>query len=247
LKNDSALVYCTSALWSNDDQQLVAATIVSNAHETFRAIWASLATNSSKTLFLSYPGEYRWRDEQVVLKGARRGYTTVRAPLGNAAIYAAALLHPLAGDPSTLPEFKSKKGDEEAATPSFYVVAIAGEDMAAKFEQRLAIALPWATQPGWAVYLLEAGQEAQLVKPLSAGLSRIEELAEEFDADIADGATDDEEEFELVEDTDASDDAGQAVALAGPEFVTGLRVVIDKEAWREVIADGLKSKAINLN
>jgi len=203
LKNDSALVYVTSALWSSDDQQLVAATLASNAYETLRAVYASLVTNSAKTLFLSYPSSRR--EEQTVIKGARRGYVNARGSGGSAAVYTASLLHPLAGDPATLPKTKPPKKDEKPIPPFFYVAAQTGEDLPAKFEQRLAIALAWGTRPEWAAYLIEAGREAKLVSHLSASVSRIDK----------------------DEDT-------------GPEFVAGLRVIIDKEGWREVIADGLR-------
>jgi hypothetical protein len=220
IRNESARVFLTSALWCPADQQLVAAVMVSDTYEVFRAIWATLATNSGKALTLVCPGQYRWLENKVALKGARQGFTTVNAPRSTAAIYTAALLHPRAGDPASLPPPAKKDGVE--VKPYCYVVGQTGEDLVAKFEQRLGVALPWPTQPSWADYLLTTGREAKLVSELSAGVSEIFETA----------SSEDEDDAELI-------------APDCPEFAAGLRVTIDPIGWREVIDAGLHSGALS--
>ena len=150
LSNESALVYASGAVWSPEDSQLVAAHVVTTSHELLTAIRATLANNSSKSfLTLTHPSG------REILQGARRGFITVTSSLdkAHAAGVTAVLLHPLTGDPKHQP-----------SAECFYVVAVDGEDFAGKFGERLALAIPWPTRPEWAQYLIEAGQEMELVE-----------------------------------------------------------------------------------
>ena len=47
-----------------------------------------------------------------------------------------------------------------------YIVIAPGESLKDKFSERLDLAIPWPIQPEWAEYLLEAGQEKDLVQVL---------------------------------------------------------------------------------
>lgn len=151
--NDSAMVYATSAVWSLEDQQLVAAQIVSTSAELLKAIKATLANNHAKSYI-----SVKTPDDSAYLKGARRGYTAVANSLSaaNADGAVTVLLHPLAGDP------------QANAGEYFYLIVTQGESLEQKFIERLDLAIPWPLQPTWAEYLLEAGQDAGLVQHLPA-------------------------------------------------------------------------------
>ncbi len=151
IANDSAMIFASSAVWSPDDTQLVAALAASSSKELLIAIRATLANNGSKG-WLSIKG----RSHNAYVRGAKRGFIHVSGSLAkaNAAGTSAALLHPLSGNP------------QEERDDHFYVIATPGEALPAKFNQRLALAIAWPTQPAWAEYLLQAGQEANLVQPL---------------------------------------------------------------------------------
>jgi hypothetical protein len=155
ITNDSALVFSSSAIWDQDNQQLVAAHVVTTSQELLKAIKASLANNGSKEyLTVKTP------DDSAFLKGARRGFTVVSSSLAqaNADGTVTAMLHPLAGDP------------QANAADYFYLVVAPNEDLNQKFAERLDLAIPWPIQPEWAEKLLEAGQEEGLVEVLpSAG------------------------------------------------------------------------------
>ncbi len=162
ITNDSAMLFASSAIWDNDEQQLVAAQVVTTSQELLKAIKATLANNGNKNyLTVKSP------DGDAFLKGAKRGYVSVNNNLSgaNAEGTVTALLHPLSGDPqANTAEF-------------FYIVAAPDEAISQKFAERLDLAIPWPLQPEWADYLLEAGQEADLVqvlpgsgKDFSAGL-----------------------------------------------------------------------------
>jgi len=151
ISNESAMIFASGAVWSPDDQQLVAALAVSSSRELLQAIKATLANNSNKSYLT-----VRSTSGGAYLKGAKRGFAHASSSLSkvNAQGTAIALLHPLAGNP------------QEEAADHFYVVAAAGESLPDKFGERLALAVPWPTRPEWSAHLLAAGQEAELVQPL---------------------------------------------------------------------------------
>jgi len=151
IANDSAMIFASSAVWSPDDSQLVAALAASPSKELLTAIRATLANNNGKG-WISIKG----RSHNAYVRGAKRGFIHVSSSLAkaNAAGTSAALLHPLSGNP------------QEEREDHFYVIAAPGEALPVKFNERLALAIAWPTQPAWAEYLLQAGQEADLVQPL---------------------------------------------------------------------------------
>jgi hypothetical protein len=153
ITNESAMVFASSAIWSIDDQQLVAAQVVSTSQDLLKAIKASLANNNSKSYVT-----IKTPDDSAYLKGARKGYVTVGNNLAqaNAEGTVTALLHPLSGDP------------QANTAEHFYLVVIPGESLPQKFAERLDLAIPWPIQPEWADYLLETGQKAGLVQHLNA-------------------------------------------------------------------------------
>jgi hypothetical protein len=151
ITNDSAMVFASSAIWSPEDQQLVAAQIVTTHQDLLKAIKASLAKNNAKEyLTVKTP------QDSTYLKTARRGYVSVSSNLtqANAEGTVTALLHPLSGDPQTHP------GEY------FYLVVAPYEDLEQKFCERLDLAIPWPIQTSWVKYLLEAGQDQDLVQVL---------------------------------------------------------------------------------
>jgi hypothetical protein len=151
IANDSAMIFASSAIWSPEDSQLVAALVASPSKELLTAIRATLANNNNKSWIT-----LKSASESAYLRGAKRGFVQVSASLAktNAVGTAVVLLHPLAGNP------------QEESAEHFYVTATPSESFADKFSQRLALAIPWPTQPTWAEYLLTAGQEAGLVELL---------------------------------------------------------------------------------
>lgn len=151
--NDSAMVYASSAVWSLDDQQLVAAQVVSTSAELLKAIKATLANNHAKSYI-----SVKTPDDSAYLKSARRGYTAVANSLSaaNADGTVTVLLHPLTGDP------------QANAAEYFYLIVTPDESLEQKFIERLDLAIPWPLQTGWAEYLLEAGQDTGLVQYLPA-------------------------------------------------------------------------------
>jgi len=152
IMNESAMVFASSAIWSTDDQQLVAAQVVSTSQDLLKAIKASLANNNSKSyITLKTP------DDSAYLKGARKGYVAVGNNLAqaNAEGVVTALLHPLCGDP------------QANTADYFYIVVTLQESLTEKFTERLDLAIPWSIQPEWAEYLLETGEKAGLVQPLT--------------------------------------------------------------------------------
>jgi len=129
---------------------LVAATLVSPSTQSLRAITATLATNAKKGLTLSVDGSSHY------LQNARRGYIAVSGSLSasGAEGNVQTIVHPLAGNPQDQP------------ADHFYVLAPKGQDLAAVFIERLALAIPWPTQPEWTGYLMEAGSEKELLRAL---------------------------------------------------------------------------------
>ena len=152
ITNDSAMLFASSVIWDEDEQQLVATQVVTTSQDLLKAIKATLATNNSKS-FLTV----KTPDDSAFLKGARRGFATISNNLSqaNAEGTVTALLHPLSGDP------------QAQQCEYFYIIAVPGEQLAQKFVERLDLAIPWPLQPEWAEYLLEAGQKAGLVQPLT--------------------------------------------------------------------------------
>lgn len=157
LSNGDAMVYAYSAVWSPVDQQLVAASVVSSTKQVLQAIRATLATNSNQYVQLhGVPGEQK----ALTLQNAKRGFIRVGNSLeaANAQGYAEILLHPATGDP------RHNRGEESY----FYVVVERDEtcDLATRFTNRLSTAIVWPVLSAWNEYLLQAGQEAELVSPL---------------------------------------------------------------------------------
>ena len=151
IENESALVHAESALWDEDNCQLVAA-VFSGDKQITKAVMATLMTNSDKIKAWVKQGYTRVCD----LVSAKRRYTQVSRSLAdaNASGTAMAILHPLAGNP------------RESNQAHFYVVATPGEDLIQKFRERLDMATSLAVLPAWADYLLTAGREAGLVTEL---------------------------------------------------------------------------------
>lgn len=153
IENESAQLHAESALWDEDKCQLVAALFAASDVQVSKAVMAGLMTNSDKI------GKTWLREgygPRVSLASAKGRYTRVSRSLAesHAAGNALAVLHPKAGNPR---EFA---GD-------FYVVAVQGEDLRQKFQQRLDMALELPVKAEWADYLLYAGEDAGLVTGLS--------------------------------------------------------------------------------
>ena len=150
LATEHVSVVCSSAAWDTENRQLVAATLVSPSTQSLRAITATLATNAKKGLTLSVDGSSHY------LQNARRGYTAVSGNLSASGAEGNLLtiIHPLAGNP------------QEQPTDHFYVLVPKGQDLAAVFIERLALAIPWPTRPEWTDYLMEAGSEKELLHTL---------------------------------------------------------------------------------
>jgi hypothetical protein len=151
IENESALVHAESALWDENNFQLVAA-VFSGDKQITKAVMATLMTNSDKIKGWIKQGYTRVCD----LASAKRRYTQVSRSLAdaNASGTALAVLHPLTGNP------------RESNHDHFYVVATPGEDLVQKLRERLDMATSLALLPAWADYLLTAGREAGLVREL---------------------------------------------------------------------------------
>jgi len=143
LANEHVSMVCASVVWDETNHQLVAATLVSPEQQSLRAITATLATNSKKSLSITVDGASHY------IQNARRGFTCVSGNLAAAGAdgHLLSILHPLAGNP------------QEQAGEHFYVVAAKNEPLAPKFAERLNLAIPFPVRPAWAAYLLEAGSE----------------------------------------------------------------------------------------
>jgi hypothetical protein len=151
ITNDSAMLFASSAIWDEDEQQLVATQVVTTSQDLLKAIKATLANNNNKSyLTVKTP------DDNAYLKGARRGFVTVSNNLtqANAEGTVTALLHPLSGDP------------QPNSSEHFYVVVSPEEEIAKKFIERLELAIPWPLQPEWTAYLLEEWEKSGLVQLL---------------------------------------------------------------------------------
>ncbi len=151
ITNNSAMLFASSAIWSPDEQQLVATQVVTTSPDLLKAIKATLANNNTKSyLTLKTP------DDSAYLKGARRGFLTIGNNLTqvNAEGNVTALLHPLSGDP------------QANSAEYFYIVVTPQESLTEKFTERLGLAIPWPIQEEWAEYLLNEGKNAGLVQAL---------------------------------------------------------------------------------
>jgi len=151
ITNESAMLFASSAIWDTDEQQLVAAQVVTTSQDLLKAIKATLANNNSKSyLTIKTP------DDNAYLKGARKGFVSVGNNLAqaNAEGTVTALLHPLSGDP------------QAQSAEHFYLVIAPGESISGKFAERLDLSIPWPVQKDWADYLLETGQSEGLVQVL---------------------------------------------------------------------------------
>lgn len=151
IANESAMVFASSAIWSEDEQHLVAAQVVTTSQDLLKAIKASLANNNAKSFIT-----VKTPEDSAYLKGARKGYVTVSNNLAqaNAEGTVAALLHPLSGDP------------QGSSAEHFYIVVTPDENIPLKFAERLDLAISWPIQPDWAEYLLKMGLKVGLVQAL---------------------------------------------------------------------------------
>lgn len=76
ISNKSAMLFASSAIWSVDDQQLVAAQVVTTSQELLKAIKATLANNGGKNyLTVKTP------DDNAFLRGAKRGFINVSSSM----------------------------------------------------------------------------------------------------------------------------------------------------------------------
>jgi hypothetical protein len=149
----------SSAVWDDQDSQLVAAQVMFTDPQEIKALRATLANNSSKEWLRVVTEE-----DNAFLRGARRGFIGVSAGMSkqHAQGNVAALLNPLTGDPQMFSE------------DHFYVVATPGEDITEKFVQRLDLATPWPADPQWGEYLIESGVERGLVTMLKTAAGDFE-------------------------------------------------------------------------
>ena len=111
----------------------------------------------------------------------------------------------------------------------FYVVAACGDDLTARFAERLQLAISWAIKDEWAAALMQAGMDAGEENKLVSRLP-VAHSPELTPALERVGWSEEEGDKEM----DAS----------GLIFKSALRVVKDNEAWSKVISDLLKKKRI---
>jgi hypothetical protein len=151
IANESAMLFASSAIWSPEDQQLVATQVVTTSQDLLKAIKATLAGNNSKGMLT-----VKTPDDSAYLKGARRGFINASSGLtqANAEGIVTTMLHPLSGDPQANTE------------EHFYLVVTPEESLKEKFAERLDLAIPWPVRQEWSEYLLEAGKDARLVEVL---------------------------------------------------------------------------------
>jgi hypothetical protein len=142
----------SSAVWDNENGQLVAAQVMFTDQQEIKALRATLANNSTREWLRVIT-----KDDNAYLRGARRGFIGVSANMSrqNAQGNVAALLNPLTGDPQLFND------------DYFYVVATPGEDITEKFVQRLDLAAPWPVDPAWGEYLINHGMTDGLVTKLT--------------------------------------------------------------------------------
>ncbi|MBI4673125.1 MAG: hypothetical protein HY741_15840 [Chloroflexi bacterium] len=220
IRNEHAYVVALSAVWSPADNQLVAFTYQASDKQSLEAIKAQLEKNSKNAMIELRGAE----DETVILRVAARGYikSAVSLERYNATGYAGAMLHWRGGDPRRI-DGKDKEDN------FFYVVAACGDDLTARFAERLQLAISWAIKDEWAAALMqagvEAGEENKLVSRLPVAHSP--------------------ELTPALERVGWSEEEGdKEMDARGLIFKSALRVVKDDEAWSKVISHLLKKKRI---
>lgn len=165
LSNGHARATVLGAVWSPQDQQLVAVLLAAPDKLALTALKAELEKHN-KNSFVSLSG-----DAKAELAGAKRGYVHISASLekAHAQGHVLAMLHWKAHDPRLIQPAKASDSKEPAQAECFYVVARHGDCLAALFLERLQLALAWPLQPAWAEPLLRLGQEEELVEFLPVG------------------------------------------------------------------------------
>ncbi len=223
LSNSHMRATVASVVWSETDTQLVAALVGAVDKVALNALKAEMEKNTSSALRLS-------GDVQADLTGARRGGPTLSASLERANAHGAALLlqHWRAGDPRQLEQPGKARKDKKEADDYFYVVALCGEDLAAKFLERLQIALPWPLRRAWAQPLLDLGCEHRLVQPLSvAHAAEAQPILEQF--------------------LGPKWQSGQlSPGARGLAFQSGVRVLAT-DRWGDLLTAALKSKHLKMS
>ena len=168
IANDHVSINCLSAVWSDLDQQLVAALVTGGTKLEITAIKAEIEKNGLGQLRIS-------GDANAYLNGARRGFLFHLVPMErfNAHGYMAVLMNRRSHDPKAVitdAVSKQKDGDENAGE-FFYVVARNGDDLNDLFVQRLQLAISYPVRPEWAEQLLQLGSDNYLVHGLDLALA----------------------------------------------------------------------------
>lgn len=155
IQNEHTAVTASSAVWDEENDQIVAITIVSVIKQAIESIQASLCVNHRNWIGLK---EIDGISNTISFTSARRKYrdTWVNTFASGAKAYVVNLEHPSTLDPRKISD------------NYFYVLATQDEDLLAKFSERLNMAIAWPIMPEWTTYLHEMGKEYDLVKPLSA-------------------------------------------------------------------------------
>lgn len=152
--NTHMQVWGSSAVWDEDDSQIVAGTMFSNNMQDLKAFFASQVTNSRKTLILRLSQYNGQRDRYLHSIQRKPSYLRKSTSDQNVRGYIYCFEHPAALDPRNSPE------------TFFYVLAKQDEDIREKFIAHLNIAIAWPVQPEWGSYLLENGEYVGAVKNL---------------------------------------------------------------------------------
>lgn len=165
ISNGHARATVLSAVWSPQDQQLVAVLLAAPDKLALTALKAELEKHN-KNSFVALSG-----DAKAELAGAKRGYVHVSQSLEkvHAQGHVLAMLHWKAHDPRLVQLTKTSDAKGPAEAGCFYVVARHGDCLPALFLERLQLALAWPMQPTWAEALLHLGLEAELVEFLPVG------------------------------------------------------------------------------
>jgi hypothetical protein len=155
ISNKQVSEFALYVVWDEENEQLVAANIVSTNKQGVESLWASYTTNSKRNISVKY-GEYYW--EAVTLDNAKKGGVKLARTMNelNVRAYTFNFEHPACGDP--------RKGEK---WEYFYVLATEQENMLPMFIQRLDMAIVWPVLPEWGEYMYAAGIDQGLVKPLS--------------------------------------------------------------------------------
>ena len=143
ITNQHAAVHASRVIWDAENNQLVAATLVSSTKMTLKAILASLSTNSKQILRISGAGR------NIHVENAQRGYIQIPHEIRGG--YAVSIYHPVCGDPRLSSE------------PYFYSIGGANA-----FIDRLQTALPWPFKREWFDYVIKKALEINLVAKLDS-------------------------------------------------------------------------------